>query len=105
MTAHILSVAIMNAESLAAAGGAPNQGGFEACATIDKISVEKVAPPAKDGWQYFLGQTTYGQMLWALLSVKGVGGLSVGGIAEGDAFRRAYGVFGNLGNANPFGVF
>lgn len=101
MTAHILSLGIIASQSLAGGGGAPAQGGFETSASIDKISVSKVPPPAKDAWGYWLGQTTYGQSLWALLSVKGVGGLSVGGLPEGDAFRRVGGVFGNLGN----GVF
>lgn len=105
MTAQILALAVLAAQSLSGPGGVPAQGGFEQSASIDKISVSKVPPPAKDGWQYWLGQTTYGQSLWALLSLKAVGGLSVGGIPEGDAFRRAYGLFGNLGNANPNGVF
>lgn len=107
MTAHVLSLSLLAQQSMAGPGGVPSQGGFEASASIDKISVSKVPPPAKDAWGYWLGQTTYGQSVWALLSVKGVGGLSVGGVAEGDAFRRAYGVFGNLGNAgyNGNGVF
>lgn len=101
MTAHLLSMGIVASQAMSGVNGAPAQGGFEDSASIDKISVHKVAPPAKDAWGYFLSQTVYGQALLALLSVKGVGGLSVGGLPEGDAFRRVGGVWGNLGN----GVF
>lgn len=62
-------------------------------ATIDKVSVTLNAPPNPNQWQFYLGQTPYGQQLMALLSSFAVGGFSVGDVPELTAFRRAYGVF------------
>lgn len=79
----------------AAASATPgaDQGGFETSATIGEISVAKLAPPAKDMWEWWLSQTPYGQSLAALLSLLSVGGFYVGGLAEGSSFRKAGGIF------------
>lgn len=92
LTAHLLSLA---AQDKAAGGAAPgaNQGGFTTSATIGEVTVAKLAPPASDGWEWWLASTPYGQMLWALLQLKAVGGFSVGGLPERDSFRKASGVF------------
>lgn len=70
-----------------------NQGGFETSATIDKISVTMLAPPADNMWTWWLAQTPYGQALAALLRMKAVGGTSVGGLPERFGFRKIGGVF------------
>jgi hypothetical protein len=70
-----------------------NQGGFETSASIDKISVTMLAPPANNMWTWWLSQTPYGQALAALLRMKAVGGTSVGGLPERAAFRKVGGVF------------
>lgn len=62
-------------------------------ATIDKVTVAMLAPPVKNGWDFWLNQSPYGQQLLALLSVKSAGGFSVGGAPERAAFRRAGGRF------------
>jgi hypothetical protein len=62
-------------------------------ATIDKVTVALLAPPVKNGWDFWLNQSPYGQQLLALLSVKSVGGWSVGGAPETSAFRRVGGYF------------
>jgi hypothetical protein len=79
----------------AASGPSPGsaQGGFQTGSNIDGVSVQKLAPPIKGAWSWWLAQTTYGQTLWALLSVAGVGGLSVGGVAERESFRKGGGIF------------
>jgi hypothetical protein len=89
MTAHLM---ILGQQ---AATGVPGtaQGGFETSASIGEISVQKLAPPAADAWQWWLVQTTYGQALSALLSVLATGGLSVGGMSERSSFRKAGGCF------------
>lgn len=89
MTAHLLSLGIQ------AQAGAPgsSQGGFNTSSTIGEISVSKLAPPAKDAWDWWLYQTPYGQALMALLSALAVGGFSVGGLPEREGFRKADGVF------------
>jgi len=69
------------------------QGGFETSATVGDVSVAKLAPPAKDGWEWWLASTPYGQMLWALLGIIGVGGTSIGGLPEREAFRKVGGAF------------
>ncbi len=92
MTAHLL---ILSKQATAGGAGSAesNQGGFETSATIGEISVTKLAPPAKDAWDWWMYQTPYGQALMALLSVLAVGGLSIGGLDETSSFRRAGGVF------------
>ena len=62
-------------------------------ATIDKVTVSMLAPPVKNGWDFWLNQTPYGQQLLALLSAKSVGGISGGGSPETRAFRRVGGYF------------
>lgn len=62
-------------------------------ATIDKVTVAMLAPPVKNGWDFWLNQSPYGQQLLALLSAKSVGGWSVGGSPERVAFRTVGGRF------------
>lgn len=92
MAAHLLALGL---QAAAAGPGGPgsSQSGFVTSATIDKISVQTLAPPAKDGWQWWLAQTSYGQALWALLKVKSVGGMTIGGLPERTGFRKIGGVF------------
>ena len=85
MTAHL--------QVLSTQAATGEDSGVMQSAGIDKISVSLVPPPIKNGWQYWLNQTTYGKQLLALLSVKGVGGLYIGGLPEKSAFRKVYGVF------------
>lgn len=92
MTAHLLFL-IFSQQDDAASGGAPDQGGFTVSATIGEISVTKLAPPATDGWSYWLSSSPYGQALWALLQMLAVGGLSYGGLPEREGFRKGGGVF------------
>lgn len=86
MTAHLLKIQqnVINKNK---------QGGFVNSSSIDKISVSKIAPPAADMFEWWLGQTPYGQQLLVMLQVNAVGGFSVGGLPEGSAFRKVYGVF------------
>src|SRR5690606_24123737 len=65
--------------------------GVSASASIDKVSVSMMQPPATDEWGWWLAQTPYGAQLWAMLSVKSVGGFYVGGRPERSAFRKVYG--------------
>lgn len=89
MTAHLM---VLGKQAIAA-GATSNQGGFETNASIGEISVAKLAPPAKDAWDWWLYQTPYGQAMMALLSALAVGGLSVGGLPEREGFRKVGGVF------------
>lgn len=85
MTAHLTQLSTM------AASGQPT--GVGQSATVGAVSVSMVPPPIKSGFQYWLASTPYGMQLWALLNVKGAGGLYVGGLPEKSAFRRVGGVF------------
>ncbi len=89
MTAHLMALGKQNAS----APPGSVQGGFDTSATIGEISVSKLAPPAKDAWDWWLYQTPYGQALMALLSALAVGGLSIGGLPEREGFRKIGGVF------------
>lgn len=92
LTAHLLT---LGRQAVGIGGAAPgaNQGGFTTSATIGEVTVAKLAPPASDGWEWWLASTPYGQMLWALLQLKAVGGFSVGGLDERGSIRKAGGVF------------
>lgn len=92
LTAHLLSIAT-NQKNDAANGGGADQGGFVTGATIGDITVNKLAPPVKDGWEYWLSGTPYGSALWALLKLLAVGGIALGGLPERDAFRKVDGTF------------
>lgn len=92
MTAHIAT--LMNPQAAeGGAAGVPTGGGIVTSASIGAVSVGVAAPPTKDMWEYWLGQTPYGQQLLALLKVKAVGGFYVGGLPERAAFRKVGGVF------------
>ena len=69
------------------------QGGFITSATIDKVSVQKQAPPSPNQFQWWLNQTPWGQQAAALLYLSTVGGDYIGGLPEAAAFRRVGGVF------------
>ncbi len=91
MAAHLW--VLSNQQSQPGQSPGTNQGGFETSATIDKISVAVLAPPANNMWTWWLSQTPYGQALAALLRLKAVGGKSVGGLPERLGFRKVGGVF------------
>ena len=93
MIAHLMALAA--AQRKAGAAGKPGGGstGFVTSSTVGEVSVAKLAPPVTDGWQWWLSGTPYGQQLWALLELLAVGGFTIGGLPEGDAFRKVGGVF------------
>jgi len=57
-------------------------------ATVDKVTVALEPPPATNQWQYWLQSTPYGQQLFALLQVIGIGGAYIGGNPEVSSIRR-----------------
>lgn len=80
------------------AGAGNNSPSLTTAASQGSVSVSFAPPPYKDGWQYWLGQTPYGQQLWALLQAQTVGGIYASqnypsGYAERSAYRKAGGVF------------
>lgn len=87
LTAHLMWSSVL----LSGNKGAPL---VMTSASIDKVSISTLPPPVRDGWDYWLNTTPYGQMLWALLSMKSVGGWAYGGAPELSGFRRVGGVFG-----------
>lgn len=95
MTAHLLSVFSAPAGAAPGSGGSVggSSGGFTTSASVGEVSVAKLAPPAQDGWQWWLAGSPYGQAIWAMLCALSVGGFAVGGLPEREAFRKAGGVF------------
>jgi hypothetical protein len=92
MTAHLMYLTYPPGgtdDGMGVGGG----GGFVTSASIGEVSVSVAQPPMKDGWEFWLGQSPFGQQLWALLSLKSVGGLYVGGLPERTGFRKVGGVF------------
>lgn len=85
MMAHIGLLLTRLASGQAAVGSVTS-------ATIDKVAVSFTVPPFKNGWQFWLSQTPYGAMLWAMLSAKSAGGFYVGLAPERAAFRRVGGM-------------
>lgn len=69
------------------------QGGFITSSTIDKVSVQKQAPPSPNQFSWWLNQTPYGAQALALLEASVVGGDLFGGSGELGGFRRSGGRF------------
>jgi len=88
MTAHLCQINVM-----LAAGGTTPTIGVMVSATVDKVTVSNMPPPASNGWKYWLATTPYGLQLWALLQRASAGGLYIGGSSERRAFRKAGGIF------------
>ncbi len=72
---------------------AGQQTGFLTSSSISDVTNTFLAPVARDGWEFWLTQTPYGNQLWALLDVQSAGGWSVGGGPETWALRKAGGFF------------
>jgi Protein of unknown function (DUF4054) len=92
MCAHIATLMAVPPEDASGAGGATG-GGVVSSASIGAVSVSMMQPPAKGMWDFWFAQTPYGQQLLALLAIKGVGGLYIGGLPERLGFRKVGGVF------------
>ena len=78
MTAHIAQLRL-----IAASGEVP---GIVTDAKVDKVEVKLEPPPLPNQFQFWLGTTTYGQDLLALLQAKSVGGGYYGGPSVLGAF-------------------
>lgn len=85
LTAHLMQINLNMST-----GGA---GGVMQSASIDKVAVAMVAPPARSGWQYWLASTPYGLQLWAFLKAIAGPGYFLGGLPERAAFRKVGGLF------------
>lgn len=97
VTAHVVSLMMAPnpTANVGASGPGPNVpqvGGILQSASIDKVSVSIVAPPVRDGYDYWFNQTPYGQQYLALITVLTAGGLYIGGMPETVAFPRVYGL-------------
>lgn len=85
MTAHLL--AIVNGIN----NGSPLQAIVSAAEGT--VNVGYVPPPVKNGWQWWLSSSPYGQQLWALLQAQSVGGFLVGSRRVRDGIRQTNGGF------------
>lgn len=85
LTAHLLILAD-KAEN-------GNATGTVQSASEGSVSVSFVAPPSRNGWEFWLASTPYGTQLWALLTSLGSAGLYLGGLPERQAVRKVGGVF------------
>lgn len=85
MTAHLLMIVD------AAASGTPLQS--IQSAAEGTVNVGYVPPPLKNGWQWWLSSTAYGQQLWALLQTLSAGGFYFGGRRVRDGIRKTDGGF------------
>jgi len=91
MTAHLI---LLSEKDSGTGSGSSGVYGPVKEASIDKVSVSIVEPPAGTSWRWWMSLTPYGIQLLALLRIKGAGGFYVGGRPEGSAFRRVGGGFG-----------
>ena len=89
MVAHLIALN----SNVDANTGLVQQGGFVDSASIDKITVSVKAFESQSQFQWWLQQTPYGTQLYALLYVKSVGGMFIGGSNELGSFRRSAGRF------------
>lgn len=83
MTAHLAKLNVM-IQSNQLPGQVQGSG-------IDKVTVSMTPPPNPTQFHWWLGTTSYGQLLLALLGIKAVGGFYVGGRPETAAFRKVGG--------------
>lgn len=88
LLAHFLELAKLNKSK-----GTSKQGGFKSGATVDKVSVQYLAPPNQDQFTWWLNQTNYGMQLGSFLEMKAVGGTFIGGLPERTGFRKVRGGF------------
>ncbi len=88
LTAHLVQLNVM-----IASGGVTPTIGVMTSATVDKVTVTNMPPPAKSGWQFWLALTPYGLQLWALLKIVSAGGVYIGGSPERAGFRKIGGRF------------
>lgn len=84
LTAHLL---MTNGPAVGPAGSGAGVGAITS-ATIDKVTVQRQAPPTKGALSFFLSGTPYGMSLWALLRQRVAGGFYANGRPEQAAFRR-----------------
>lgn len=85
MAAHLLAI-----QQQAKTGGTA---GVVTGSSIDKVSVQMMAPPVKNQWQWWLSTTPYGAELLALLQSKSAGGFYIPGSLAMKGFRKAGGNF------------
>lgn len=85
LTAHLLAI------NEAANSGNPLQ--VIQNATEGTVTVGYVPPPTKNGFQWWLSATPYGQQLWALLQIKSAGGFYFGGSMVRSGIRKPQGYF------------
>lgn len=85
MTAHLTTIA-----GMVVANKAPN---LPQSATIGSVTVSLVPPPLASQWGWWLSTTVYGAQLLALLQLKSVGGVMIGGSLEQWAFRKTGNLF------------
>jgi hypothetical protein len=82
MTAHLTQISRNIAQNQVT--------GVMTAATVDKVSITLEPPPSENQWQYWLNSTPYGQQLFALLQVVGIGGRYIGASPAISSFRRPY---------------
>lgn len=82
MTAHITTINDM----IIADNNTPTS--LIVSSRIDKIAVTAQPPPSKDGFQWWLNLTSYGQALNALLRAATAGGYAIGGSFAAGTLRR-----------------
>lgn len=87
---YLLAAHMLFIQRQARVGGAP---GVVLSSTIDKVSVQNMAPPAKSMWSYWLSQSPYGVELQGMLSTKAAGGFYIPGSLERAGFRKGGGSF------------
>ena len=92
---RLLAIYLMTAHLLAIANGI-NTGNLVQPvinATEGAVTVGFAPPPFKNGWEWWLNATPYGQQLWALLSAKSTGGFYIGGSNVRSGIRKPQGWF------------
>ena len=85
LTAHLLLI------QETAASGAPIQ--LLQNATEGTVTIGYTPPPIKNGFQWWLSATPYGQQLWSLLQVLSTGGFYFGGSSVRSGIRKPQGWF------------
>lgn len=85
MTGHLITLSNTNPDGTS--NGMASSVGMETSATIGGVSVSRLAPPAKNGFDAWIQSTGYGQQYWALLTAVNPTGIHYVGVPNAFGIR------------------
>lgn len=85
MAAHLITLANISTDG--SSNGMASSVGVETSASVDGVSVSRLAPPVKNGFDAWIQSTGYGQQYWALLTAVNPTGVHYVGVPNAFGIR------------------